>query len=132
MKLFKEFFLESLNVSGIKLKYKEVLEKFNVYEFEDKISLDLIVVKEKNRGIGTSVMKELCSYADSKNKVIILSPSDDFGGNVKKLIEFYKRFGFVVNDGKYKIFGIFERMYRLPNDQTKEQYKSMWGILWKH
>lgn len=125
MKLFKEFFLESLNVSGIKLKYKEVLEKFNVYEFEDKISLDLIVVKEKNRGIGTSVMKELCSYADSKNKVIILSPSDDFGGNVKKLIEFYKRFGFVVNDGKYKIFGIFERMYRLPNDQTKEQYKSM-------
>lgn len=119
---FKQLLLESTTVKEIKNKYKDNLEKFNVYEFQDKISLDLIVVKDKNQGTGSKVLQELCDYADKYTKIIILTPSSDFGGNVKKLIEFYKRFGFVLNDGKNKIFGIFEKMYRLPKGKTKEDY----------
>ena len=59
-------------------------------------------------------MKDICEYADKSKKIIILSPSDDFGGNKKRLIEFYKRFEFVENKGKDKDFEIFESMYRLP------------------
>ena len=49
-----------------------------------------------------------------KGRLLFLSPSDEFGGNKKRLIEFYKRFGFVENKGKDKDFEIFESMYRLP------------------
>lgn len=115
---FKEFI--ELNESKkdlekIKNKYLDNIEIFNVYEFKDKISIDLIKVKEEKLGTGTSIMKDLCVYADKTKKIIILSPSDEFGGNKKRLIEFYKRFGFVENKGKNKIFGIFEEMYREPN-----------------
>ena len=60
-------------------------------------------------------MNDLCKYADKNNKTIILTPSNEFGATSKKrLVDFYKRFGFVENKGKNKIFGIFESMYRLP------------------
>ena len=117
IKNFKQFFYESLTtgLQKIKDKYFDSLEKFNVYEYTDKISIDLLVIKERGNGTGTKVMEEICSYADSKNLTIILTPSTDFGAtSVSRLKEFYKRFGFVENSGKNKIFGIFEKMYRLP------------------
>lgn len=104
----------SSGLKNIKNKYSEEIEKFNVYEFNGKLSIDLIVMKNKNSGYGTKVMQELCDYADSKNLIMILSPSNEFGSSKSRLIEFYKRFGFVENKGKNKIFGIFETMYRTP------------------
>ena len=112
---FREYLKENTNfINSIKKKYKEDFSKINIYEFEDKISIDLIVAKEKNTGAGSKLMKDICDYADTGNKIIILSPSDEFGGNKKRLIDFYKRFGFVENKGKNKEFSIFESMYRLP------------------
>ena len=112
---FREYLKENTNfINSIKKKYKEDFSKINIYEFEDKISIDLIVAKEKNTGAGTKLMQDICDYADKERKTIILSPSDEFGGNKKRLIEFYKRFGFVENKGKNKEFLIFESMYRLP------------------
>lgn len=104
----------SSGLKNIKNKYSEEIEKFNVYEFNGKLSIDLIVMKNKNSGYGTKVMQELCDYADSKNLIMILSPSNEFGSSKSRLIEFYKRFGFVENKDKNKIFGIFETMYRTP------------------
>ncbi|MDD2505591.1 MAG: hypothetical protein PHF21_04935 [Bacilli bacterium] len=43
------------------------------------------------------------------NKPIILTPSDEFGGDKKRLIQFYKRFGFVEN--KEEIKGHFKDYY---------------------
>ena len=112
---FREYLKENTNfINSIKKKYKEDFSKINIYEFEDKISIDLIGAKEKNTGAGTKLMQDICDYADKERKTIILSPSDEFGGNKKRLIEFYKRFGFVENKGKNKEFLIFESMYRLP------------------
>ena len=91
-KTLREYLRENTNfISSIKKKYKEEFSKINVYEFEDKISIDLIIATEKNTGAGTKLMKDICDYADKQKKTIILSPSDEFGGNKKRLIEFYKK-----------------------------------------
>lgn len=105
---------KSSSMNDIKIKYKDELEKFNVYEYDNKISIDLIVVKSKENGTGTKIMEEIIKSADENKKICVLSPSSEFGGNKKRLIEFYKRFGFVENKGKNKEFGIFETMYRNP------------------
>ena len=118
-KTLREYLRENTNfISSIKKKYKEEFSKINVYEFEDKISIDLIIATEKNTGVGTKLMQDICDYADKQKKTIILSPSDEFGGNKKRLIEFYKRFDFVENKGKNKEFSIFESMYRLPENKS--------------
>lgn len=115
---FRNWLQENTNfIKSLKDKYKESFSTINIYEFDNKISIDLIITKEKNTGAGTALMNEVCEYADKNNKIIILSPSDEFGGNKKRLIEFYKRFGFVENKGKNKEFGIFESMYRLPKSK---------------
>lgn len=101
-------------IKELKEKYKNSFKTINIYEYNNKISIDLIIAKEQNSGEGTKLMKDICEYADKSKKIIILSPSDEFGGNKKRLIEFYKRFGFVENKGKNKDFEIFESMYRLP------------------
>lgn len=112
---FREYLRENTNfINSIKKKYQNEFSKINIYEFDNKISIDLIITKEKNTGAGTKLMQDICEYADKENKIIILSPSDEFGGNKKRLIEFYKRFGFVENKGKNKEFLIFESMYRAP------------------
>lgn len=112
---FREWLTENTNfVKSMKEKYKEFFKTINIYEYSNKISIDLIITKEKNSGYGTKLMQDICDYADKNNKIVILTPSDEFGGNKKRLIEFYKRFGFVENKGKNKDFEIFESMYRLP------------------
>lgn len=112
---FREWLTENTNfIKDIKEKYKDFFKTINIYEYSNKISIDLIITKEKNSGYGTKLMQDICDYSDKNKKIIILSPSDEFGGNKKRLIEFYKRFGFVENKGKNKDFEIFESMYRLP------------------
>lgn len=118
----KNFIWEEVN--------KDVLDKKTTsfqYELENKYDIDLfiyfsktqkvlvissiIVPKEKrNQGIGTKVMEEICDYADEHNLNILLTPSSDFGGSKRRLINFYKYFGFVKNkDYKYR-----ELMIRKP------------------
>jgi GNAT superfamily N-acetyltransferase len=82
--------------------------------------LDDLVVPEKMRGqgVGSKVMGDLVSEADKAGAVIKLSPaspSDNMGTASKaRLIEFYKRFGFVENKGRNADQSILEMMYRLP------------------
>lgn len=78
------------------------------------LTLQKIIVPDSARGtgVGTQAMDEIIAYADANNKRIALTPSSDFGGNKKRLIDFYKRFGFVENKGKNKDFEISEAMYR--------------------
>lgn len=78
------------------------------------LTLQKIIVPDSARGtgVGTQAMNEIIAYADANNKRIALTPSSDFGGNKKRLIDFYKRFGFVENKGRNKDFEISEAMYR--------------------
>lgn len=92
------------------------IENF-VSEKNGVISLSQIVVAKGERGTGkgTAAMQALVDYADRSGQRIVLTPSSDFGGNKKRLVSFYKRFGFVENKGKNKDFTTMESMYREPS-----------------
>lgn len=69
----------------------------------------------RKQGFGTKAMEEITRYADAKGKRVMLSPSTDFGAtSVKRLKDFYKRFGFVENKGANKDFTTKETMIREP------------------
>lgn len=78
----------------------------------------LRVPKDKRKqGMGTSFMTELCDYADRTNKQIELNLGDKQAGETtskNRLIEFYKRFGFVRNFGRTKNYTLNCQMYRKP------------------
>lgn len=92
-----------------------------VFESNGVVTLSKIVVPKSERqlGKGTAAMQSLIDYADATGQRIALTPSADFGGNKKRLAEFYKRFGFVENKGKRKDFTTRETMIREP--QTLKQ-----------
>lgn len=85
-----------------------------VSERNGVITLAKIVVppNEREDGRGTAALQQLVEYADQTGQKIALTASADFGGNKKRLVEFYKRFGFVENKGKNADHEISEAMYR--------------------
>lgn len=87
-----------------------------MFEKGGVITLSQIVVPQGERGAGkgTAAMQALVEYADRTGQRIALSPSADFGGNKNRLMEFYKRFGFVENKGRNKDFRVSETMIREP------------------
>ncbi|MES2871452.1 MAG: hypothetical protein V4749_17995 [Pseudomonadota bacterium] len=80
------------------------------------VTLSRIVIPEDGRqsGRGTEVMQALIQWADASGKKLALTPSADFGGNKKRLVDFYKRFGFVENKGRNKDYEVSESMVREP------------------
>ena len=82
----------------------------------DRISLDKVVVPKeaRNKGIGSEFMAALTKAADQDGARIGLTPSSDFGGNKARLIEFYKRHGFLPNKGKNRDFEFMAGMVRQP------------------
>jgi hypothetical protein len=85
-----------------------------VSERNGVITLAKIVVPadEREDGKGTAALQQLVEYADQTGQKIALTPSADFGGNKKRLTEFYKRLGFVENKGKNADHEVSEAMYR--------------------
>lgn len=86
----------------------------DIGERQEVITLYRIVVPEgaRNAGSGTTAMRELVEYADRTGQHIALTPSEDFGGSKKRLVDFYKRFGFIENKGRNRAFQTSESMYR--------------------
>jgi hypothetical protein len=81
------------------------------------ITVSQIVVPTDTRGqgAGTSAMRELSAYADRTSQRIELSPSVDFGATSRtRLVQFYKRFGFIENKGRNRDFTTREAMIREP------------------
>lgn len=78
------------------------------------ILLDRIIVEKKyrNKGLGKKAMEELCSFADETNSVILVSPSNFMGSNIRRLNKFYRGFGFVKRKGFYDL--VRSSMMRLP------------------
>lgn len=76
----------------------------------------IIIPKElRGQGLGTQVMQSLINLADQQQRILVITPSTDFGASsVERLKRFYKKFGFVENKGKNKDFSISQTMYRNP------------------
>ena len=91
------------------------------------LNLSRIVVPEDARGtgVGSQIMQRIVDYADRNGRQLELTPSADFGGNVARLREFYKRFGFVENKGKNKDYEVSEAMYRPPQTLAQGERGSL-------
>lgn len=95
------------------LEEKHNLEKLNIAERDDSLVLNMISVKDKKQGVGTKAMQDIINYADEQGKRIELTPEKIEGTTSKaRLINFYKKFGFVENKGKNLNPEISESMYR--------------------
>lgn len=100
------------------IKYTKYLEQFHFYydNSNNSIFLTDIYIRPnyKGKGFGTKIMKELTQFADSKKLPIVLIPiSDSLKPNSgRRLVGFYRRFGFIENNGNI----LFDDMgmYRLP------------------
>lgn len=79
------------------------------------VTLSRIVVPEREQGTGSAAMRRLIDWADASGRTLALTPSSGFGGSIKRLREFYRRFGFVDNKGRNKDYEISEAMYREPD-----------------
>jgi GNAT superfamily N-acetyltransferase len=110
-------------LADVQQKWKEAGVDGAVSEKNGVITLSRIVVPDGARGggKGSAAMQALIDYADSTGQHVALSPSADFGGNKKRLIQFYKRFGFVENKGKNRAFTTSESMYRQAQGKVLHQ-----------
>ena len=81
---------------------------------------NLRVEKDKRKqGLGSAFMEELCNKADSMGKTIELNLGDKSSGETtskSRLIDFYRRFGFVRNFGRTKDYRLNCQMYRRPKN----------------
>jgi len=102
--------------------YPEI-DRVGVYYDHNNNSLfisDLYIKQEyRGKGIGSKIMSSITQFADNLKLPIVLIPeSDDDSVSAKQLIDFYKKFGFVVNKGKQKDYSFSDpfalTMYRLP------------------
>lgn len=96
----------------------------------------IAVPKDKRgQGVGSSVMDEIARYADEQGKRVILNPAvkdDNFGTTSRsRLVDFYKRHGYVENKGRNKDFAISDGMFRAPREgsmgsdsSTRQQAKA--------
>ena len=105
----------AINVKALQEQFPTV--DFSLMQRGNQATLSKVVVprEQRGQGVGTEFMQALTKAADSDGTQLALSPSSDFGGNKAKLVEFYKRFGFVPNKGKSIDFSISESMRREPN-----------------
>jgi ribosomal protein S18 acetylase RimI-like enzyme len=79
------------NIQDIKLEYCKDKEGDYIYLVQIKIKKS-----QKNKGYGSLVLSDLVEYSNKHNLRIKLWATDVFGADLKRLIEFYKRFGFVL------------------------------------
>lgn len=102
--------------------YPEI-DRIGVYYDHNNNSLfisDLYIKQEhRGQGIGSKIMSSVTQFADNLKLPIVLIPeSDDDNVSNKDLINFYKKFGFVINKGKQKDYSFSDpfalTMYRLP------------------
>jgi hypothetical protein len=95
----------------VKEKYGSDVDVFT-WQKDGNIELAKIIVPKANRnkGVGTSVMKDLIEHADKTGQTITLTPGSEFGGSVSRLKDFYKRFDFEKN----KDLGIKGTLIRFP------------------
>lgn len=96
----------------------------------NSISIINMVVPEGSRGVGvgSEAVRMILDFADSSGLTVTLTPAtkDDAHGTTsrRRLIDFYKRFGFVENKGRNKDFSISDGMYREPTIAAEGSFRT--------
>ena len=84
-----------------KIKYKYIF-----------LSLIEVTRSERKKGHGNAFIKQLLIFADTNKLMIILTPSSFFGVEKHKLIKWYQKHGFILNEGINKRDDVLQEMYR--------------------
>ena len=115
-------------LSDIVDKWEEKGVNLYLFEQANDIHLDTMIVPkgERKGGIGSFIMQDLTQYADLVGKRVVLTPGikDPYHGTTsrKRLVKFYKGFGFVENKGRNKDWSMTaDKMYREP-DKAKAEF----------
>ena len=116
IKLYEEFVKRSPLVAILKAKYANEIDKLHIFEDDDSIEFNLIVIKKeyRNTGVTTHILNTVTEYADKEDKMVTLTAADDYGSNLSRLKKFYKRFGFISNSGRNRNFKYRDTMLRYP------------------
>ncbi len=103
-------------------QYPREIEKLHITETAMgtiEIGLIRIYSRFQGKGVASDIMKQVIDYADSTNRVVHLTPTDEWGSDKKRLTEFYSTFGFVKNAGSNKDYRIKDTMLRTPKGVTE-------------
>jgi GNAT superfamily N-acetyltransferase len=106
-------------LEAIKSNHPEVT--LNVYETDYGIRLDKIVVRPecRGKGIGTQVLREILSYAETAGKPVALTPDSVYGTPRARLEKWYKSLGFQRNAGRRKDYRFSDTMIWTPRKDTQ-------------
>ena len=115
-KLYEEFVKRSPLVGILKTKYGDKIDKLHIFEDDDSIEFNQVVIHKKfrNTGIGSDILNTVTEYADRIGKLVTLTAAYDYGSDLKRLKKFYHRFGFIFNHGKNRNFRYRDTMIRYP------------------
>lgn len=110
-----------------KVKVDIGLERLSLQIRRGDLVLNSIVVSadERSAGKGTAAMEQIARYADDRGLRVVLNAatSEDALGTTsrERLVEFYKRFGFVENKGRGRDLSISDEMVRDPKKTSYGQ-----------
>jgi GNAT superfamily N-acetyltransferase len=94
-------------------KYPEIRSFFGQAPGGHLYLSELRVLPEaRNQGLGSAFMRDLVAEADARGLPMSLTPDGEWGGNVRRLREFYRRFGFEPNRGRGRDLTTYETMVR--------------------
>lgn len=110
-------------------KYGKYIGRLDIDEQPDSLILSTLIIngKSRNKGVGSKIMIDIINYADKHNKIIALTPSPELGSDKKRLITFYKQFGFTPNNNSVDSYVYKESMIRYPkmNESAKPVIKQL-------
>lgn len=80
------------------------------------VCLSRIVVPVRGDGTGTAIMRRLLALCDAHGATVVLTPTSDFGGSVRRLTRWYRSLGFTSNRGRSRTMSTTpqETMIRRP------------------
>ena len=86
-KLYEEFVKRSPLVGILKTKYGDKIDKLHIFEDDDSIEFNQVVIHKKfrNTGIGSDILNTVTEYADRIGKLVTLTAADDYGSDLKRL-----------------------------------------------
>lgn len=102
--MFTVRFTEKYSTAELTSLPPEVVDSYN-REFsvgiepdnmESTLYFNRLFSRDKNLGIGTTLMNEVVDFLDQHNFSVILEVNPYFGMDLDRLIGFYERFGFLV------------------------------------
>lgn len=104
----------AINVSALAERFPTVDFRLNQHGANATLAKVVVPKADRGTGLGSDFMSALTKAADDDGATLALSPSGDFGGSKARLVDFYKRFGFVPNKGRNIDYEISESMLRIP------------------